>query len=345
MAQRSRFFAANNLAPLHEKSVKYYLDALPPVSIITQRLQDYFEITPCANLTLASFIQAKNLSTECLQLPPVNLVKKDLKLHPSREDPSFNCPREFHEIRASIVFYLDLISDVLNNQLAHRLYEAGVPEHENVTERQHAFQAAKIGMLLGFSDSEVLAMSLHDIARPTVHDETHGHQHHCQEGDDILKPLGLAIDYSYLHAFAKFLLNEFCAPYQALISPVSQTSLVVQKTKFKEQAQRLLKLPPEALAKTLLQIMLMRLIDDMSKVPADLGFIGDEHLIEAKLKILLAIQMERHLLRLTLSNENKEIVFNTFKHQLDQAIHLLARAKKYSNNPSIYPDTAIRYTP
>lgn len=339
MSQRNLLFQAHNLKPLKNTHLKHYLEAILPLSEIITQLQarGLFKNVSKIDYTMAQFLKEKGLDENpVLKFTAVEMIKANTALHPSLMDPTFHCPKEFSALKPKISFYLDVIHDVLNNQLAQRMYEAGVPEHENVSERQHALQAAKIASLLKLSNAEILALGFHDIARMTHDNESHGHANHGKEGDDITQPLGFSVDYSYLHTFAKQLLFEFCPPYKELISPVSAESLKIQTEKFVEQAMRLEVMPAEALMKCLCQIMLMRLIDDMSKVPDSLALDTSKEALDKTLQRLLPTQMEINLRKLALQADNETEMLEQFEQKLDVALALLTRAKDYSKNPTLY---------
>ena len=229
--------------------------------------------------------------------------------------------------------YVALLIDVLGNKLALQPYEQHC-DQENVTERQHALQAGKISSLLGMSREDVIAMTFHDIARPSISNATHGHIHHCKEGSQILKPLNLSIDYAGLHALAKHLLLLFCPAYKQLISPTSYRSFKMQvATLFTTEIEALRDLSSLELAKTVYKIMLMRLVDDTSKVSElvlkeecgqDSVQYMDDYCIEQLVRNQLCSQMA--LLKTT----------EPFEKNIDEAIRLLLRAKSFSLNPGLY---------
>jgi predicted HD phosphohydrolase len=339
-ARGQRFFATvpHNLTALSNSSLQMYLDRIPPIAQILERLIPGYlcENEFIKDYTIYDFLRERQyLANPFLMATPASMMQTDLPLTDDTRPTLLDCPDNMLPLRDKIQSYIHMIIDVLNNELADRMYEAGLPEQENVSERQHALQAGKIAILLRMLDGEVLEMILHDIARSTVDDAGHGHQHHCKEGDDIVAPLGLPTDYAWHHALAKHLLFEFCEPYQQLISQVSVLSLQVQKNKFAEQAKRLNMLSDEELGMKIYQLMLMRLIDDVSKVPDLLLTEKPNYLDDERLQNRLTKQMNLQL-RLLNARDDFEVAIGVFEKKLNLAIEHMQRAKGYSRHPEIY---------
>jgi len=245
------------------------------------------------------------------------------------------CSQLSKPLDVTINCYIDMLIDVLNNKLAKKPYE-NINDLENVTERQHALQAGKIALLIGLPLNDVIALLLHDIARPSINDPTHGHANHCFEGSTILKPFGLSTDYAGLHAFAKYLLFHCCPDYKDLISHTSRYTLAIQSKNMASQIESLNNLDASALAPVLYKIMLMRLIDDMSKVPdCELQKIAGnqqiENLDDVMIKKMLSQQIMTHM-----ENLSGEKQMNQFKEELEDALRLLLRAQEYSSNAELY---------
>lgn len=267
---------------------------------------------------------------------PVQLLAQPLDPIVTTE---MNYPKEFFELFDKLNAYIAIVNDVLCNRLALKPYEK-ISDQENVTEQMHALQAGKISYLIHMPFGDVLALLLHDIARPSVNDPEHGHSNHCHEGSTILLPLGLPIDYSGYHAVAKYLLMEFCTPYQDLISPTSKHTLDIQLKPLLGTLKRLEDLPEHELSTFMYQIMFMRLIDDMSKVPPsavnELCSESADYFEKQTIENMLHQQLCVHLNQRLASTTNLSLELQTMKASLDAALSLLLRAKDYSNNPNLY---------
>lgn len=334
--------ASQSIAALQAFSLKAYIKKITPFSVILANLQEKGLFTSISSIDYTMEDYLKHYFKEqnaFLSIPPVYLIAQPLPLC-EKEGQDAVLTEEWLPLSELITCYLSLLLDVLNNKLAQKPYEK-VRDQENVTEQVHALQAAKIALLLGMNLSDVLALLFHDIARPSVDDPLHGHSNHCQEGSIILSPLGLDIDYSGYHAVAKFLLSQSCSRYEYLISDVSKYTLNIQKNSFVKEAQGLNHLSPQGLATYLFQIMFMRLIDDMSKVPElELRKIlkdkETEYLSNETISAMLEKQMALHLQREMEKSKNKTEIIEEIKAKLEAAISLMLRAKSYTNNPSLY---------
>jgi predicted HD phosphohydrolase len=275
------------------------------------------------------------------ELTPLALLALPLDTSKIDAPHAYSNPAIYSDLELKRGLYMDMICDVLDNELAKRNYEAGVPDQENVSERMHGLQSAKIAALLGFSEEDMLALLLHDIARSTVNSDLHGHKVHHLEGSAILAPLGLPLDYVRYHGFAKYLLNEFCPAYQDLLSPLSRESLKLQQQAFEPQIKELQKLDNKQLAEFLQKIMYMRLIDDVSKVPElALAKVMQPHckpqyLTDAQIRRMLSVQFDKYIAQKKISPKELET-------QLDAAIKLMSRAKEFSHHQEFYPDLGSR---
>lgn len=275
---------------------------------------------------------------ENLQTPPLFLLAKSMPRLSLEDNIEIDyIPTEFASLSTEIECYIDLIMDVLSNQLSQKPYENRC-DKENVTEKEHALQACKISLLLGMPMTDVLALLLHDIARPSINDPTYGHIKHSQEGSIILAPLGLPTDYAGYHTLAKYLLSLFCPPYKKLISGTSRYSLEFQKEQASAQLAHFKYDAPE-IRSFFFKIMFMRLIDDMSKVPSmDLkSLVGEDkvYLDDANIGEMIKQQMKFYLNHLLLLEERENTLMD-LEQKLDASIFLLSRAKEYSNHPEIY---------
>lgn len=276
-----------------------------------------FKNTSDCSYTMSDFLKEKFIN-KTLDTPISQFLNKELT--PSTDSLAPN-------LSSKTTAYVELIIDVLNNKLAYKKYEQ-VSDRESVNERTHALQAAKISSQIYNDPAEVLMLLLHDIARVSIDDATHGHKNHCVEGSRILAPLQLPMDFVGLHAFAKQLLFLFCPAYKQLISPASQKSLNIQEGSFAAVIASLENLPAIELAKLFYGIMFSRLIDDESKVPTDM--------VQAQYHSTNAI-------RQLLSQRMQNLPEDTAK--LDDAIRLLLRAKENSNNPQLYEDFKEVFAP
>lgn len=329
----------HNMKIMKEASLALFCSDIPAFNVMLEQLQNQglFAGVHTAAYTLDEFLQRQYpLAAECFSFSPVCLVAHALP-DLSREKAEWSLPGVCQPLAEKMEYYIRLILDVLDNRLAQRNYEAGLPDQENVSERVHALQAGKISLLMGMPQHEVLALLLHDIARPTMEDQHHGHVYHCEEGSVILAPLGLDTDYSWFHAFAKFLLNEFCPAYRALISPVSQLSLALQKDRFQRQLERLAALDARQLADFIHRIMFMRLIDDISKVPEAALETPAAYYDDGVIRGMLASQLQSHVSRPEMQSAQS---LTEYADRLDKAISLLSRAKTFSNHPQLYLQAA-----
>lgn len=259
----------HNTHALKELSLIHFCDVIPSFAHILQRLQkNGFSLQ---QKTIA--FEMKNFLVKFSFKPtfcyfhysPAQLIAESLNLN-RYDTPTASATNQ--TMQDPLNCYIHGLCDLLKNRLAQRNYDSALPNHENVSERAHALQAGKIAFLLGMDREDILAMLFHDIARMTHADTDYGDKHHSEEGSIILSPLSLTVDFSKYHTFAKYLLNEFCPLYQTLISPVSRSSLSIQTEHFKIYIDPLNQLNSVQLSLFIYKIMLMRLIDDMSKVPS-----------------------------------------------------------------------------
>jgi predicted HD phosphohydrolase len=331
---------SQNVLALRKSTLAKYCSAMCNFSVMLEALQ---EQGLCKDHQPISYSMDDFLNTyfidssPFLSMSPIHLLANELSETVSEAD---DIPEMFSSLSNEIDCYLAMLIDVLNNQLAQKPYE-NVCDNENVTEQEHALQAGKIALITGMHACDVLALLFHDIARPSVNDPLHGHANHCKEGGIILSPLGLEVDYSSYHALAKYLLYTFCPPYKELISTVSEYSLGIQKKNLQEQFMELNQLSSQQLAPFLFQIIFMRLIDDMSKVPAlELRKItGDkqvDYFNRQMIEVMLKKQMMAHFHLLAHQSKNKDDSINQMKEKFDAAILLMLRARKYSNHSSLY---------
>lgn len=267
------------------------------------------------------------------RLSPMHLLAKPLPhsdfFQPLAETDTV--PALFTSLSKPIHSYMAVLGEILNNQLAQRPYE-NLRDQENVTEQEHALQAGKIALLLGMQSSDVLALLFHDVARiPTADNALHGHSNHCEEGSTILSPLGLTVDYSGQHAFAKYLLYAFCPEYKALISPVSTFSLSIQEKKLQQSCLALQNMDAKQLANFMFQIMFMRLIDDMSKVPELelrklLGGEKTDYFTSDMIQTLVKNQLFSTLKNLAENSNNAEETVRDMEAKLEAALSLMLKA-------------------
>lgn len=316
-----------------------YTRECAPFSVIYTHLTELGLATKplSPTITMHDFINSYfQYHTQHLNKTPVELLMMPL-VNPTIEINLY--PSAFKALNEKLDLYLKMICDVLYNQLSDRPYEY-LCDKENVTENEHALQSAKIANALGMHNEDVIALLLHDIARPSVNDPLHGHKNHCKEGSIILAPLNLETDYTRYHALAKYLLYRFCPLYKELISHVSQYSLAIQEKHLAEPLLYLNEQDNHSIAHFIYKIMFMRLIDDMSKVPGYL--LENSHKDKSQIYIsiddikqMLQNQMSKQLHHLSRSSNQLDI--NIFlEKKLDDAIMLLVRAKDYSYNKDIY---------
>lgn len=340
-SEKSRLFSAvpHNSKTLNTVTMAMLCEGVPDFDVILQGLKNrgfFRDVEPVA-LSLSDVLQGWIKNHERLLATPHALVHESV-VYPSVVS-ALDLPNEFSVFQDQIQLYIQLICDVLSNTLADKNYEPGLPNTENVSEREHALQAGKIAYLFGLDSSDVLAMLLHDISRPTHEDQVYGNKNHCDEGSAILAPLGFSIDYCRYHAFAKYLLNEFNPTYKnKLLSPVSQVSLEEQKAKMHDQLQDLSSLATIELAALLYKIIYMRLVDDFSKVPTCgmvIDYFSDEYL-----KMLLSRQFSLHLTKLSSTREELSSMLDDFSKKLESALVLLQRPKEFSKHLELYASHA-----
>ncbi|KTC87277.1 hypothetical protein [Legionella drozanskii] len=359
---------SQNLLVLEKATLKSFIDAIPDFADMLTELKKkgFFKDKELKEYTMLDFI-AESFGTNSpdMDISAAQLLVKELSdtkilltRVPETEETEEkeNCEAAESETITQeqlgllapfvreINCYIDLLYDVLNNNLAQKPYEK-TEDQENVTELQHALQAARISFILQMSLSDILALLFHDIARPSVNDAEHGHENHCKEGSTILDPLGLDIDYSGYHAFAKYLLYTFCPPYHGLISQTSVYTLGFQDKDWSAQIAGLNELDSLSLAKSLFKIMLMRLIDDMSKVPeSQLKNSYDEspsrYFDESQIKKMLRKQILTHLNQQATPSSNREATIQEVQGKLEAATLLLLRAKDFSMNERLYKQYA-----
>lgn len=346
-----RFFSTvpHNLQHFHKTNLNQYCKQIPAFPTLLTKLQlkgQFLEKKP-VSYSMDLFLTQKISNPHFLNYVPTQLMSQTLPAAQTtasacenatqlKESLDHKLPSAFKRLSNKLAFYLLLLVDVFNNKLAQRHYEPGVPDQENVSERLHGLQAAKLATLFGLPRDLILAMLFHDLARPTHEDATHGHSNHHLEGDHILAPLGLSLSYTGYHAYAKFLLRELCPPYQDLLSPVSALSLSVQNKKMESQLSKLNQLDSLSLAKNIYQLMFLRLFDDLSKVPALALDKKVQYLTDSAISRMLFDQLSAHLNELAKSGKDLHQVVVTMEDQLEVAMDLLLRPKEYSNNPQLY---------
>ena len=349
----ARFFSAvpHNLQVFYKSNLSQYCSQLPDFPSLLTKLKSkgQFLNTLPVSYNMSQFLEAKISNRHFLDYVPRQLMSQPLpevKLSATslyeegklKDSLKQKLPMAFKGLANELAFYLLLIVDVFNNQLAQRNYEAGVPDQENVSERLHGLQAAKLAALFGLPQDVILAMLLHDLARPTHENATHGHSNHHLEGDLILAPLGLSLSYTRYHAYAKFLLSELCPPYQALLSPVSATSLSLQNKSMQDQLKKLEQLDSLSLANCLYQLMLLRLFDDLSKVPTMALDKTVQYLNDSTISRMLVQQISQYLKAKVEDGKNVQAAVAVLEQQLELATELLLRPQAYSNNKNLYQE-------
>lgn len=335
-----------SLEALEKTTIEKILNEIPDYSVILAKLQEQglFLDKTSSDFTIKQFIKKyfaevssilQSSSFELLTQPLRNLIQSMLA-------PSDAYPLELVEyaLFPRVDCYIDLLNDVLENTLAQKPYEQ-LSDRENVTEREHGLQAGKIAVLLGMPLDDTLALLFHDIARPSVDDPKHADQHHALEGGVILSPLGLSIDYSSSHAFAKYILHTFSSSYRELISSTSLRTLALQSKDLPSQLGDLGSLDGDELAVAIYKIVLMRVIDDNSKAPTSeltkrLDGKDPVYFNHQQIREMLHKQMAINLFRITQKDGNKDEIIQQFEEQLNASILLLLRAEKYSLHPDIY---------
>jgi predicted HD phosphohydrolase len=230
---------------------------------------------------------------------------------------------DIHSLTSKQEEYCAKLLEVMNNKLSQRNYEPHLADRENVNERQHALEASKIGRQLGFSTEFQLVLFLHDIGRITHVSVAHGHKYHAKEGGLILEPLGLS-EYPIHHAFAKFLLNEFCPPYKTLISPLSITSLSAQNISFQSIIENLQKMEPKALLQFCYKMMTLRAVEEFGKCPVtEFNHTDGEELFLNDAEFEFLIKNKLHTLNSQLKTKpDARVIHNK---NLDVALDLLNR--------------------
>jgi predicted HD phosphohydrolase len=332
-----------SLIALEQTSIKKILNEMPSYPIILAQLQEqglFLDKQP-TDYTIQQFLET-HLKTN-LDQSSFQLLMKPLPEQQSdktRLALAVEYPKELPHagLRPKIDCYIDVLCDVLSNQLAQKPYEQ-LSDRENVTEREHGLQAGKIAYLLGMDLDDVLALLFHDIARPSVNDPKYADVHHAREGGIILLPLGLSIDYSSSHAFAKYILHAFSPAYRELLSATSLRTLSLQAKDLSGQLGELNALNDSQLADAIYKIVLMRVIDDQSKAPTAeltqrLQGNKPDYFTDEGIKKMLHTQMAMHLARLTKSGIEKTM--SSLEAKLDASIALLLRVKEHSLHPDLY---------
>lgn len=315
-----------NVGALRTGSLDFYLSQIDSFEKIWKQLHEQFSAQglfvgePPLSYNMEQFL------TEYFKLPKPHLDKSAFQL--LAQPISSEQPPAFSPLSDEIECYIDILCDVRKNKLSKK------PYGENVDETQHADQAGKISAQLRMHSEDSVSLLFHDIARCAVEEANtkDRHAHHAEEGGRILAPLGITIDYSRYHAVAKYLLFHFCPAYKDLISPTSEESLKIQETDLVRELTELYKLEPLKLVSTLYQIMFMRLIDDMSKVPPSelkksLG-VDAEYFEERQIRMMLRKQMMMHL--------KQEVIDPDMEEKLHEALRLLLRGRIHSEHPELY---------
>lgn len=300
-----------------KRPLNYFLDFFPKP---TQLLKRRGIPETSSNLTIHNVLHEMKVDQSKLKLSPQILVNEVI---PHRPFPlhTLNIPSHLSLLQKQTDDYIYHLLAVMKNELSTKNYEEHLPDEENVSERDHANQAAKIGLMLGLSSELQLVLYTHDQSRLTCLPD-YGHEHHTEETHKLIKPLGI-FNYTEYHAFAKFLLHELCSPYQMLISQVSKTSLSRQQNHFAAKWENLNKMPADDFVRFCYQIMLLRLIDDSSKVPAHLIIqksLDDVYLTESEIKSLIHKSLNKRFLELS-----SELVAE-YSLELNEALTLLNRA-------------------
>lgn len=340
-----------SLQALEQTTIEQILTEIPAYSTILAKLQEQglFLDKKSSDYTIQQFVekhfhQSKSaLSCSSFQLLTKPLPDADaLAKTMLAADDGYLVELASYALFGLVDCYIDVLCDVLENQLAQKPYEQ-LSDRENVTEQEHGLQAGKIAYLLGMSLDDILALLFHDIARPSVDDPKHADKHHAIEGGIILSPLGLSIDYSSSHAFAKFILHTFSPAYRELISSTSLRTLALQAKDLPAQLGDLHSLDGEQLADAIYKIVLMRVIDDNSKAPTleltkRLEGREPDYFNDELIKAMLHKQMVAHFHQIMSQPESKDTMIKLFEEQLGAAISLLLRAKEYSLHSAIYND-------
>ncbi|WP_133139879.1 hypothetical protein [Legionella genomosp. 1] len=331
---------SKNYRNLLKTNLAVYLNEFPDFPELLELLKKkgFFKGKEAIPYTAADFIKSLNLSEQQLQATPVELLASSSPILDEAKEYTF--PAELSDLHQALNCYVELITDVLQNKLAQKPYE-NPGAQENVTEQEHALEAGKLSLILLNRLEYVLALLCHDIARPSINDPVYGHSRHCQEGSDILAPLGLSLDYAGHHAFAKYLLYLCCPSYKQLISNTSKSTLKIQEQGLSAEIEDLNSMDVQSLAKTFYMLMFMRLIDDESKVSIidvkrqlrgrPLDFFDAE-----TIQTLVCRQLGRHLQERLAKGEAIQEVRDAIELKLNKAFTLLLRARDASNAPQLY---------
>lgn len=337
-----------SLQALEQTTLERILAEIPPYPTILAQLQAHglFVDKQPIDYTMHQFLDTElkqseaNLACSSFQLLIKPLPHDTLVRAILAGDKGY--PEEFatYALFSRVDCYIEVLCDVLSNQLAQKPYEQ-LSDRENVTEREHGLQAGKIAYLLGMSLDDILALLFHDIARPSVDDPKYADVHHASEGGIILSPLGLSLDYSSCHAFAKYILHTFSPAYRELISATSLRTLALQAENLPGQLGELASLDSASLSSAIYKIVVMRVIDDQSKAPTlelskRLEGEKPDYFSDEFIKSMLHKQMAEHLTKLMKTSIDREKTIHLFEEKLDNSITLLLRAKEYSLHPDIY---------
>ncbi len=138
---------------------------------------------------------------------------------------------------------------------------------EDITQMQHALQAAHIAKICEAPPHIIIAMLLHDIGQLLGQDKQHNlsidklHQSHDDIGAQWMKDNGLpscVYDIAQYHTLAKVILCDQDSTYLSKLSRASQESYTIQKKKYS--------IRPELDSDKMEVILACRKIDDMAKV-------------------------------------------------------------------------------
>ncbi len=125
------FFAKENpsITPFYHSSLNSYLSELPDFpdfihQLFAKKLSNLAECTP---LNIKTFLNESQFCLSSLNIPPEKLVASALYEHSHWQElivPTLNnYPQEYSTLNKKIDCYLALLIDVLNNDLAQKLYE------------------------------------------------------------------------------------------------------------------------------------------------------------------------------------------------------------------------------
>src|SRR3990167_551963 len=345
----SRFFSAqaHNLPAFQRKLIDFTAH-IPDYPFILNELQkkSFFVKKVPIPYTMDQFLLTRIpercrsfLNKPLLKLLTMPLTQESIQPHIRLDARKIELPQALKELRSPLEHYVKFMIDLLNNRLAQRDYEVGVPTYENVSERSHALQAGTFALRFGLPTDKMLAMLLHDISRVTHPDFDFSNEHHHLESSDIVAPLGLSLDYTRHHGLAKYLLRKFCLPYSQLISPFSERSLSTQERTLPPLIEVLdTQLSSEELAKFIYEIMFLRVsIDDSSKIP-DAKFVEELagtplaslYFDDVTIEKMLIKQLLEHLHQLVACNADIEQAAADYARKLDKALRLMVRAASYS---------------